>query len=155
MSDESKEAVGSRNGPVANRARSSRKRYRGFVQDYQEKRLDQVDGEPKKEEEGQDGEGSTPRPAREKRREYLRDYFRWLWPHRYAVGTLFLFALLAAGLQMVEPLFMRFIIDRVLLNNTLDGATRLSHSTWRAPCSSASSSSPPESACSRITASGC
>ena len=128
MSDESKDAVRSLNGPVTNRARSSRKRYRGFVDDYKEKRLDQVDDEPKKQqEEAQDSEGSAPRPAREKRREYLRDYFRWLWPHRYAVGALFLFALLAAALQMIEPLFMRFIIDRVLLNTTLDGATRMSH----------------------------
>ena len=82
------------------------------------KRLDQVDGEPKKQQEAQDSEESTPRPAREKRRGDLRDYFRWLWPHRYAVGALFLFALLAAALQMVEPLFMRFIIDQVLLNTT-------------------------------------
>ncbi len=127
MSDESKEAGRSQNGPVTNRARSSRKKYHGFVHDYKEKRLDQVDGESKKPEEAQDSEESTPRPAREKRREYLRDYFRWLWPHRYAVGALFLFALLAAALQMVEPLFMRFIIDRVLLNTTLDAATRMSH----------------------------
>ena len=35
-------------------------------------------------------------------------------------------ALLTAGLEMVEPLFMRFIIDRVLLNTQLDLASRLS-----------------------------
>ena len=128
MSDEPKKAAGSPNGPVTNRARSSRKRYLGFVGDYKEKRLDQVDDQSKKpQDEAQDGEGESPRPAREKRREYLRDYFRWLWPYRYAVGVLFLFALLAAALQMVEPLFMRFIIDRVLLNTTLDAATRMSH----------------------------
>ena len=34
-------------------------------------------------------------------------------------------ALLTAGLQMVEPLFMRHIIDRVLLNTGLDKATRM------------------------------
>ncbi|MBI2616471.1 MAG: ABC transporter ATP-binding protein, partial [Gemmatimonadetes bacterium] len=33
---------------------------------------------------------------------------------------------MAAGLQMIEPLFMRFIIDRVLLNTGLDTASRLS-----------------------------
>src|SRR5262249_21852077 len=62
---------------------------------------------------------------RGKRREYLREYLRWLWPHRYSVGVVFLGALLMAGLEMVEPLFMRFIIDRVLLNSTLDFAARL------------------------------
>ncbi|HTL28848.1 MAG TPA: ABC transporter ATP-binding protein [Tepidisphaeraceae bacterium] len=115
---------------VANRARSSRKRYHGFVEDYKEQRLsDQVDGEPEKQGDsakaGENGSGS--RPERAKRRQYLREYFRWLWPHRYAVAVFFVFALVAAGLQMVEPLFMRFIIDRVLLNNTLDTATRMSH----------------------------
>jgi ATP-binding cassette subfamily B protein/subfamily B ATP-binding cassette protein MsbA len=55
----------------------------------------------------------------------MRDYMRWLWPHRYSVAVLFGLALVAAGLQMIEPLFMRFIVDRVLLNETLDGQERL------------------------------
>jgi ATP-binding cassette subfamily B protein/subfamily B ATP-binding cassette protein MsbA len=62
---------------------------------------------------------------RGKRREYLREYVRWLWPHRYRIGAVFAFALVAAGIQMVEPLFMRYIIDKVLLNKALDGAARL------------------------------
>jgi ATP-binding cassette subfamily B protein/subfamily B ATP-binding cassette protein MsbA len=41
------------------------------------------------------------------------------------VGALFVLALLAAGLEMIEPLFMRYIIDRVLLNTALDSASRL------------------------------
>jgi ATP-binding cassette subfamily B protein/subfamily B ATP-binding cassette protein MsbA len=41
------------------------------------------------------------------------------------VTVLFILALLAASLEMVEPLFMRFIIDRVLLDEALDGASRL------------------------------
>ena len=41
------------------------------------------------------------------------------------MGALFGFALLAGGLEMVEPLFMRFIIDRVLLNGELDSASRI------------------------------
>ncbi len=36
-----------------------------------------------------------------------------------------LLALVIAGLEMIEPLFMRFIIDRVLLNETLTPAQRL------------------------------
>src|SRR5947209_1311605 len=34
-------------------------------------------------------------------------------------------ALVVAGLQMVEPLFMRFIVDRVLLAHGVDMSTRL------------------------------
>jgi ATP-binding cassette subfamily B protein len=60
-----------------------------------------------------------------RRREYLRDYMRWLAPHRYAIAVLFALALVTAGLQMIEPLFMRFIIDRVLLDETLDAGQRL------------------------------
>src|SRR5436190_15033297 len=104
----------------ANRRRSSRRGYWGFVADYKERRLAGSQD---------DTEGERPREADAaaggKRREYLRDYMGWLWPHRYAVAALFFVALLAAGLQMIEPLFMRFIIDRVLLNNRLETSTRL------------------------------
>ena len=66
-----------------------------------------------------------PPPQAAKRREYLRDYLRWLWPHRFAVAGVFGLALLSAGLEMIEPLFMRFIVDRVLLNTGLDLSSRL------------------------------
>ena len=100
--------------------RSSRQRYRGFVEDYKHRALDESDdhlgGEPKNRES---------RGPKGKRREYLREYVRWLWPHRLAVGGVFLLAFVVASLQMIEPLFMRFIIDRVLLDTALDRAARL------------------------------
>ena len=71
----------------------------------------------------------------------MRDYLRWLWPHRYAVAVVFLLALVRAGLEMIEPLFMRFIIDRVLLNTALDAGRGCAGSTSPARRSSASSSS--------------
>ncbi|HSC25852.1 MAG TPA: ABC transporter ATP-binding protein [Vicinamibacterales bacterium] len=101
------------------RARSSRERYRGFVEAYRQHRLDEEAG-------GQPALPPAPGLVRGKRREYLRDYLRWLWPHRVGIGTVFLLALLTAGLEMIEPLFMRYIIDRVLLETTLDTASRLS-----------------------------
>ena len=99
---------------------SSRKRYRHFVSDYKQQRLDDLTesvGDPKTVESKQRRKG--------KRREYVREYLRWLRPHGVAVGMVFLLALLAGGVQMVEPLFMRFIIDRVLLNQGLDVEMRL------------------------------
>jgi ATP-binding cassette subfamily B protein len=115
-----------------NRPRSSRQRYLSFVEDYRHRRLDDADqtGEKRKQSEApaKTGAGSTvPKPskARGKRREYLREYLRWLWPHRFAAGALFVLALLGAGLQMVEPLFMRYIVDQVLLATGLDSAARL------------------------------
>ncbi|MEO5958475.1 MAG: hypothetical protein ABIR80_05125, partial [Opitutaceae bacterium] len=113
--------------------RTSRERYRAFVQAYKARRLDDEAAEEKAAtaKPGADAEPSTKSsPAsksaqRAKRRGYLRDYLRWLRPHRYGIVAVFAFALAAAGLQMIEPLFMRFIVDRVLLNTGLDSASRL------------------------------
>ena len=101
--------------------RSSRQRYRRFLQDYKEKRLDAL---ADAEENG--AAADAPRAEPGKRREYLRDYLRWLWPHRWATAAVFGIALVAAGVEMIEPLFMRFIMDRVLLNADLDTPARLS-----------------------------
>src|SRR5919106_301230 len=101
------------------RLRPSRERYRSFVDDYKHRRLeDALEPTP--------ASPSGPLLAG-KRREYLHDYLRWLWPHRYQLAVVFLLALLVAGLEMIEPLFMRFIIDRVLLNDALDTSARLRH----------------------------
>jgi ATP-binding cassette subfamily B protein/subfamily B ATP-binding cassette protein MsbA len=101
------------------RARSSRRRYLGFVQDYKHRRLD----------DSTEKSGGAPAPESgkrsNKRRRYTREYVRWLWPHRAGVAGFSVIALLVAGLQMVDPLFMRFIIDRVLLNPALDPSQRL------------------------------
>jgi ATP-binding cassette, subfamily B, bacterial len=99
---------------------SSRQRYREFVQKYKQRQLDEPD------ESGDAAGPKSQRPAPAKRREFLRDYIRWLWPHRFAVGGVFGLALVSAALEMIEPLFMRYIIDRVLLNAELDVASRLS-----------------------------
>ena len=119
------------------RARSSRQRYRGFVEDYKAQRLDEKTealanqrriGAPGKTDVGTPSESEAPVADAErkgKRRQYLREYIRWLWPYRFAVGSVFLLATIGAGLQMIEPLFMRYIIDKVLLNKTLDTTGRL------------------------------
>jgi ATP-binding cassette subfamily B protein/subfamily B ATP-binding cassette protein MsbA len=118
-----------------NHPHSSRQRYQEFVQDYKRRRLDEateaakngqpIDGAAKPADESAAPEAPAARQG--KRREYLREYVRWLWPHRYAVGAVGVLAILTAGLQMLEPLFMRYIIDRVLLNTDLaDTASRLS-----------------------------
>lgn len=111
--------------------RTSRERYRRFVEDYNKKRLDDAEEDKESQKQPDDAgkaEATSPETRRERRmqrRKYLREYLRWLRPHRYTVGALFVLALLAAGLEMLEPLFMRFIIDRVLLNTELDTASRL------------------------------
>jgi ATP-binding cassette subfamily B protein/subfamily B ATP-binding cassette protein MsbA len=103
----------------SDRAHSSRQRYRGFVDDYRQRRLD----EKLEQDRGNApnvGPTATHPVEKPNKRRFLRQYFTWLKPHRYAVAGLFLFAAMVAGLEMIEPLFMRFIIDRVLLNTSLD-----------------------------------
>jgi ATP-binding cassette subfamily B protein len=110
------------------RVRTSRQRYARFVQDYKTGRLDpdEIEQKPKKQEdESQPVEEVKPEARKAKRRQHLRAYFHWLWPYRYAVSGVFLLALIAAALQLVEPLFTRFIIDHALLNTSVDVATRL------------------------------
>src|SRR5919108_3006552 len=79
---------------------SSRHRYRAFVLDYKRRRLDDA-AYP----------ADAARAARGERRAYLHEYLRWLRPYRNAAAALLVLALLTTGLQMIEPLFMRFIID--------------------------------------------
>ena len=108
--------------------RSSRERYRAFLEKYQRRQLD---------DEPEAGKAASPSLEAKskgllggKRREFIRDYLRWLRPHRTGIAVVFAFALVAAGLQMVEPLFMRFIVDRVLLNTGLEPASRLVRLQW-------------------------
>ena len=98
--------------------RSSRQRYNRFVGAYRDGTLDQqVEAER---------EGSGPKRDPGKRREYLKDYLKWLWPHRWATVAVFGLAVSAAAVDMVSPLFMRTIIDKVLLVTGVDAAERLS-----------------------------
>lgn len=115
--------------------RSSRDRYKGFVQSYQ---LGKLDAEAEQAATGKpagmskDGAESSSKGGllKGRRREHLREYVRWLKPHRAGIGVMFVFAVIAAGLQMMEPLFMRFIVDRVLLDTSLDRASRLGKLHW-------------------------
>ncbi|OLC07470.1 MAG: hypothetical protein AUH41_10415 [Gemmatimonadetes bacterium 13_1_40CM_66_11] len=97
-------------------ARSSRKRYQEFVEDYKRRRLDAAD---------EDGRAPSSPAPKQARRAYLREYLIWLRPHRFELGAVFLLALAVAGLQMIEPLFMRYIVDHVILNRDLNVSARL------------------------------
>src|ERR1041385_2357622 len=82
---------------------SSRERYRAFVEDYRQRRLD--DSTDAAATPGSvpssDGAGVTEKKTSAKpkaspnRRRYIRDYLRWLRPHRFAIGAVFLLALVS------------------------------------------------------------
>jgi ATP-binding cassette, subfamily B, bacterial len=115
---------------IKDRPRSSRQRYLRFVEDYKLRRLDDATtgDESRRLDEHADGDADVQAPAAKKgkRRAYLREYRNWLWPYRYALGGVMLLALVSAAMEMVEPLFMRYIIDKVLLNAALNAVSRLS-----------------------------
>src|SRR5688572_3601405 len=99
------------------RPRSSRQHYDVFRRDYRDGTLDDK------------AAGAETLPAARKRnatrRDYLRDYFRWLWPERWAVLTVFALAIATAGLEMIEPSFMRYNSDRLLLDSAAATPDRL------------------------------
>ncbi len=126
---------------VTDHAPSSRRRYRGFVANTKAGRLDAATDARDDFRSAAQGtpdaaaEATSPAAAiaktktdgllRGKRKQYLRAYLQWLWPHRGAVAGLFTLALVGAAMEMVEPLFMKYMIDSVLLAPNLDLATRL------------------------------
>jgi len=135
-----------RHGPAAleirrmsqNRSRSSRRRHRKFVEDYKAKRLDALlERAERPTSAAADGAAADVRDSaaakadrRARRRRYLSEYFRWLKPHRAAVTAFIVLALTRAGLEMIEPLFMRFMVDKVLLNKALDTVERFTRLNW-------------------------
>jgi ATP-binding cassette subfamily B protein len=89
------------------RARTSRQRYESFRQAYRERRTDELSVA---------GAADKPEPAaREQRRQYLANYAGWLRPYAAGVAVLLLLALVEAGLDMLPPLFLRHVVDRILL----------------------------------------
>ncbi len=61
-----------------------------------------------------------------KRRQYLKLYFRELWPHAPGVVLLVVLSLFIAGLELAQPLFYRYIIDEILLGKDIAASERLS-----------------------------
>jgi ATP-binding cassette subfamily B protein/subfamily B ATP-binding cassette protein MsbA len=104
------------------RARTSRQRYELFRQAYREHRVD---------EQSTDGDSNNhPPPAKEDRRRYLANYVHWLRPFAGAAAVLLVLALLEAGLDMLPPLFLRHVVDRILLVPDLPTTERLVLLHW-------------------------
>ena len=106
------------------RRRSSRVRYHAFVEDYKHKRLDDLIDAARSGAKPADGVPAAGAKSRFRGREYVRDYLKWIRPHRGMAVTMFVLALGASGAEMLNPLFMRSIVDKVLLNSKLDDAAR-------------------------------
>jgi ATP-binding cassette, subfamily B, bacterial len=106
-------------------ARSSRRRYTAFVRDYKHRQLDDDENPPHEPAQAPSKKTDSATEKKARRWKYVREYGHWLWPHRYEIGGLFALALVAAGLELVEPLFMRYIVDHVLLKTNFAAAERM------------------------------
>jgi ATP-binding cassette subfamily B protein/subfamily B ATP-binding cassette protein MsbA len=106
------------------RPRTSRQRYAAFVEDYKLRRLEDTKGGGVTPAQlvpvPSDGAKSPGWWRRSPHRKYLGAYLRWLKPHRRGVSIVFALALVTGGLEMISPLFMRYIVDHVLLVPALD-----------------------------------
>src|SRR5258708_3566169 len=100
------------------RPRTSHQRYDLFREAYREHRSDEltVAADPK----------DKPQPvAKADRRRYLASYVRWLRPHAGGLALLLLISAFAAGLEMLPPLFLRYVVDRILLVGGVSVSQRL------------------------------
>jgi ATP-binding cassette subfamily B protein/subfamily B ATP-binding cassette protein MsbA len=78
-------------------------------------------------------ERNTPKPSangeadsrKQLRKKYFREYLKWLWPYRWSLIGLFVVALIAAGLDMVWPIAIKYIIDTLLVRSQADHVHRM------------------------------
>ncbi len=104
-------------------ANTSKTRFREFLEKFRKGEYKQSSNDDEKPDEALDDDSDngqkkklTPE-QKAKRRGYLRLYIRRLWIHWKLVALLIFFALAVACLDMIQPLFMRHIIDNVLLGD--------------------------------------
>ncbi len=93
--------------------KTSKARFDGFREKYRKGEFRHEPDDP------QVGDNKKPRKLsaeqKQKRRNYLKLYIRRLWPHWKLVTFLTLLALIVSVLELVQPLFARHIIDKILL----------------------------------------
>ncbi|QDU90658.1 Putative multidrug export ATP-binding/permease protein [Pirellulimonas nuda] len=99
------------------RPRSSRSRFERFRQAY-------LSGDVKQYTHDKSDDQQQGRPESEERRRYMRQYLAWIWPHRGAVGLMMTLALMVSVLEVAQPLFLRYVVDDVLLKQGLTTAQR-------------------------------
>ncbi len=99
--------------------RNSRGRHLEFVRKF---RAGEIGTGEDNEDSGQshsdppDGNGEAPKSGGKRpRKSYLRAYIHRLWPHWPLVLTLIVLAIAISGLEIIQPLFARYVFDDILL----------------------------------------
>jgi ATP-binding cassette subfamily B protein/subfamily B ATP-binding cassette protein MsbA len=99
-------------------ARTSRQRHESFRQAYREGRTYDLAAA------GDANDKPAPSPRAERRR-YVARYATWLRPHAAGIAFLLVLATLGAGVDMLPPLFLRYVVDHVLLVQDVPAGQRL------------------------------
>jgi ATP-binding cassette subfamily B protein len=98
-------------------SKTSRDRFANFRQKFKSGTLGRGGGKEDAKESAKER-----KPADKKRqRTYLRLYVKQLWPHWKMVLLLAMLAVAVAALELIQPLFARYIIDEVLLGDSTPG----------------------------------
>ena len=94
--------------------KTSKRRYAEFLEKFRKGELRKDDDDKS----NSDEEANSDHPEsaqKSKRRSYLRQYIRRLWPHWKMVLLLAILAIAVSTLEIIQPLFIRYIFDDVLL----------------------------------------
>jgi ATP-binding cassette subfamily B protein/subfamily B ATP-binding cassette protein MsbA len=102
------------------RLQPSRHYYDRFREAFVKGKLKDHDRELDGEKQTDDDEGSSGH-----RREYLREYIRWLWRYWRTAVLLIVLSLVIAALEMTHPLFLRYVLDNVLLREDFASEQKL------------------------------
>ena len=108
-----------------NQPLTSKGRFAKFLSKFKRGELKSEFDESRK---GEDSKKKKPTAEeKKKRRSYLRLYINRLWPHWRLVSFLAILAVAVSVLEIIQPLFARYIFDQVLLGEGLEQADRI----WR------------------------
>lgn len=95
---------------------TSKRRFAEFFRKFKSGELKSLrEEEADREEAGKSGDGQSKDDRKRKRRSYLKLYTRRLWPHWRLVALMVLLSIVVSVLEIIQPLFARYIFDDVLL----------------------------------------
>ena len=105
-----------------NRKSNSKGRFAEFVEkfrkgEFKQKNYGENETKPDDQDELISNDPSKKKEKKQKRRGYLKQYIRQLWPHWRMVVLLISLAVTVAVLEIASPLFGRYIIDQILLTD--------------------------------------
>ena len=96
--------------------KTSKERFAEFLKKFKSGKFSLAPGQDEKDDKPTKDLPQPDVDKKRKRRGYLRQYTRQLWPHWRMVVLLSMLAVSVSALEMIQPLFARYIIDHVLLS---------------------------------------